>query len=73
VLSVPSLQKRGMEMWKTKPVSHISTPPTATADNCRTKRYTNISLGTKIGHSTRKGQTIAGLPQGCYKNGLVRS
>jgi hypothetical protein len=20
-----------------------------------------------------KGQTIAGLPQGCYKNGLVRS
>ena len=23
-------------------------------------------------HSTRKGQTIAGLPQGCYKNGLVR-
>ena len=25
-------QNRDMEMWKTKPVSHISTPPTATTD-----------------------------------------
>jgi len=34
-------------MWKTKPVFHIPTPPTTTADFCQTKRYTNIPLGTK--------------------------
>ena len=38
---------RGMEMWKTKNVSHISTPPAATTDKCRTRRYTNTQLGTK--------------------------
>src|ERR1035437_116613 len=36
-----------MEMWKTLRVSHIPTPPTTTTDNCPTKRYTNIPLGTK--------------------------
>ncbi|HEX9110004.1 MAG TPA: recombinase family protein [Terriglobales bacterium] len=36
-----------MEMWKTKPVSHISTPPTATTDKGQKRRYTNIPLGTK--------------------------
>jgi hypothetical protein len=34
-------------MWKTKPVSHISTPPTATTDKGQKRRYTNIPLGTK--------------------------
>jgi hypothetical protein len=42
-----------MEMWKTKPVSHIPTPPTATTDKGQKRRYTNIPLGTKhrSGHS----------------------
>src|SRR5271165_382491 len=42
-----------MEMWKTKPVSHISTPPTTT-DKGQKRRYTNIPLGTK----DRSGQTV---------------
>ena len=48
----PSLQNRGMEMWKTKPVSHISTPPTATTAKGQKRRYTNIPLGTtnRSGH-----------------------
>ena len=41
-----------MEMWKTKNVSHISTPPAATTDKGRNRRYTNIPLGTK----NRSGQ-----------------
>src|ERR1039457_4835685 len=36
-----------MEIWKTKPVSLISTPPATTTDNCPTRRYTNTPLGTK--------------------------
>jgi hypothetical protein len=36
-----------MEMWKTKPVSHISTPPATTTDKGLNKRYTNTPLGTK--------------------------
>src|ERR1017187_5756499 len=43
--SCPS--KRGMEIWKTLRVSHISTPPAATADKLQTRRYTNNLLGTK--------------------------
>ena len=43
----PSFQNRGMEMWKTKPVSHISTPPATTTDKGQKRRYTNIPLGTK--------------------------
>src|SRR5271166_6367042 len=44
-----------MEMWKTKPVSHISTPPTTT-DKGQKRRYTNIPLGTKdrSGHFTTR-------------------
>jgi len=36
-----------MGMWKTLRVSHIPTPPTATADKLRLRRYTNFLLGTK--------------------------
>src|ERR1039457_6764485 len=36
-----------MEIWKTLRVSHIPTPPAATTDKCRTRRYTNNPLGTK--------------------------
>jgi putative transposase len=43
----PPSQNRGMEMWKTKLLSHISTPPTATTDKDQKRRYTNIPLGTK--------------------------
>jgi hypothetical protein len=39
-------------MWKTNNVSHISTPPAATTDKCRTRRYTNNPPGTK----NRSGQ-----------------
>jgi len=46
-------------MWKTKPVFHIPTPPTTTADFCQTKRYTNIPLGTK----DRSGHDLA-MPSG---------
>ena len=41
------LINRGMEIWKTLRVSHIPTPPATTTDNCLTRRYTNIPLGTK--------------------------
>jgi len=43
-------------MWKTKPVSHISTPPTTT-DKGQKRRYTNIPLGTKkrSGHFDLQG------------------
>ncbi len=58
-----------MEIWKTLCVSHIPTPPATTTDNCPTRRYTNIPLGTKdrsgqgLGrfcleaHSTKAGKT----------------
>src|SRR5260370_42365613 len=42
-----------MEIWKTLRVSHIPTPPATTTDNCPTRRYTNIPLGTK----NRSGQS----------------
>jgi len=52
----PSFQNRSMEMWKTKPVPHISTPPTTT-DIGQKRRYTNIPLGTKkrSGHFDLQG------------------
>ncbi len=43
-----------MEIWKTLRVSHIPTPPAATADKCSTRRYTNTPLGTK----DRSGQRV---------------
>jgi hypothetical protein len=36
-----------MEIWKTLRVSHISTPPTVTADYYLKSRYTNIPPGTR--------------------------
>ena len=41
-------------MWKTKNVSHISTPPATTTDTDQKTRYTNTSLGTK----NRSGQSF---------------
>src|ERR1017187_5709178 len=58
-----------MGMWKTLRVSHIPTPPTTTTDNCPTKRYTNIPLGTK----DRSGQVCA-CPKGgreCGQSGML--
>src|ERR1035438_897765 len=69
---------RGMEIWKTLRVSHIPTPPATTTDNCLTRRYTNIPLGTKdrSGHCSRpcKGLEVVqsdtdhnyGLPKVTY-------
>src|ERR1039458_2525834 len=59
------LINRGMEIWKTLRVSHIPTPPATTTDNCLTRRYTNIPLGTKdrSGHDregVRKGRDRIG-------------
>src|ERR1017187_6172347 len=54
---------------KTLRVSHIPTPPTTTTDNCPTKRYTNIPLGTK----DRSGQVCA-CPKGgreCGQSGML--
>src|ERR1019366_3634874 len=49
---------RGMEIWKTLRVSHIPTPPTTTTDNCPTRRYTNIPLGTKDRSGHRQSQIV---------------
>src|ERR1035441_2895777 len=50
-----------MEIWKTLRVSHIPTPPATTTDNCLTRRYTNIPLGTK----DRSGQRSSCGPSSC--------
>src|ERR1022692_3887801 len=46
-----------MGMWKTLRVSHIPTPPATTTNNCPTRRYTNIPLGTKDRSGQRNGRT----------------
>jgi len=56
-----SFQNRGMEMWKNKPVSHISTPPATTTDKGLNKRYTNTPLGTKD-----RSPSLGPCPQGHF-------
>src|SRR5271166_7001993 len=81
-LSFHLVQKRPVtsEMWKTKPVSHISTPPTTT-DKGQKRRYTNIPLGTKdrSGHHPPRFPCRAGQssqdrhPEGARRTWYLRS